>query len=197
MGKTPECLFLGLFVWKHPHARGEDSVCLRSGFFAAETPPRTWGRRIECSGPDGEPRNTPTHVGKTSDGAADVCPLQKHPHARGEDLRYAASMEVFLETPPRTWGRLMCVQEVRFYTRNTPTHVGKTNAENHGQLRKEKHPHARGEDQKLARNLLKSGETPPRTWGRHDFGLAFADQDRNTPTHVGKTKVCNRTPEET
>ena len=30
--------------WKHPHARGEDSLYTSSGEGSLETPPRTWGR---------------------------------------------------------------------------------------------------------------------------------------------------------
>ena len=93
------------------------------------------------------------------------------------------------ETPPRTWGRLVSFYPVLVSLGNTPTHVGKTGRERYTHTRARKHPHARGEDQKLARNLLKSEETPPRTWGRlllREGQLLFL---RNTPTHVGKTSL--------
>ena len=65
--------------------------------------------------------------------------------------------------------------------------MGKTQDKDKLLAKLEKHPHARGEDQNVARNLLKSEETPPRTWGRQYLIPNIKTDDRNTPTHVGKT----------
>ena len=71
---------------------------------------------------------------------------------------------------------------------NTPTHVGKTvwaSVDNHAI---QKHPHARGEDDRAVTPARKPGETPPRTWGRQANEFSAAAMARNTPTHVGKTQ---------
>ena len=71
---------------KPPHARGEDRLALPSVLWAAETPPRTWGRPIEAVVKGAVFGNTPTHVGKTNRKSETTRRLQKHPHARGEDF---------------------------------------------------------------------------------------------------------------
>ena len=91
---------------KHPHARGEDPEVLGKSLEGHETPPRTWGRHFADGMYQGVGGNTPTHVGKTPQGAALLVVVEKHPHARGED-QGAGTMRVSdIETPPRTWGRL-------------------------------------------------------------------------------------------
>ena len=52
---------------KHPHARGEDYVSKVLPRAPPETPPRTWGRRGSAFPAGMVWRNTPTHVGKTTD----------------------------------------------------------------------------------------------------------------------------------
>ena len=51
---------------KHPHARGEDILCVHSSHNDKETPPRTWGRHSNSITNEFISRNTPTHVGKTA-----------------------------------------------------------------------------------------------------------------------------------
>ena len=75
--------------------------------------------------------------------------------------------------------------------RNTPTHVGKTCAREVQNSIREKHPHARGEDDAPVFADLIQVETPPRTWGRQLEKLQTSYQTRNTPTHVGKTRTKN------
>ena len=113
--------------------------------------------------------------------------IEKHPHARGEDLLPYMGLEREAETPPRTWGRLELDALDELVVGNTPTHVGKTSEGNRTAIRSGKHPHARGEDilgHDADPVLL---ETPPRTWGRPDRLNWLIDEGRNTPTHVGKT----------
>ena len=50
----------------------------------------------------------------------------KHPHGRGEDLKWSAEKLPALETPPRAWGRLAGIDEAFAQGGNTPTGVGKT-----------------------------------------------------------------------
>ena len=145
-GRPASPVVTGVPNRKHPHARGEDLPKMAAAMREKETPPRTWGRRCfrkpEYLG-DG---HTPTHVGKT-DGlylACDDC--EKHPHARGEDRIPRPEAVYNMETPPRTWGRLLQPRSAGLDTRNTPTHVGKTTGQQVSGMGEKKHPHARGED---------------------------------------------------
>ena len=158
--RRPSCL------WKHPHARGED---WRSGGGAParkETPPRTWGRLFASYLLFCRPRNTPTHVGKTTLNNGANNNLEKHPHARGEDRHRECQAGTGLETPPRTWGRQLTEDTHLALSGNTPTHVGKTALLSVLWVPRGKHPHARGEDELLKLCALGAAETPPRTWGR-------------------------------
>ncbi|SMG63238.1 conserved hypothetical protein [methanotrophic bacterial endosymbiont of Bathymodiolus sp.] len=51
----------------------------------------------------------------------------------------------------------------------------------------QKHPHGRGEDQKIYTIEQIKRETPPRAWGRPDIDENIIALTRNTPTGVGKT----------
>ena len=86
VGKTGHSVAARNSMPKHPHARGEDDSPVDIGRVPLETPPRTWGRQERVNIRPSSLRNTPTHVGKTGTGGAALLPLQKHPHARGEDL---------------------------------------------------------------------------------------------------------------
>ena len=186
MGKTDEAPPPPPPERKHPHARGEDRLMILFLIERMETPPRTWGRQLTTLGGSTLCRNTPTHVGKTSDRRALPLPAQKHPHARGEDIKRYLTPTVIAETPPRTWGRralleglghgeetpprtwgrLMIPAGEGGRLRNTPTHVGKTRRRHAASLKLWKHPHARGEDSTLSPTSRPKIETPPRTWGR-------------------------------
>ena len=86
MGKTIiESSDAGLHP-KHPHARGEDYDKATIAKMAGETPPRTWGRPLPFQPPIQVVGNTPTHVGKTGPNQTGWVDIEKHPHARGEDL---------------------------------------------------------------------------------------------------------------
>ena len=131
---------------KHPHARGEDFGPPGIAPEQCETPPRTWGRQAQGVQQHAAGGNTPTHVGKTAARRARAPGLEKHPHARGEDPEVWRSGMGWWETPPRTWGRLLLPVESFTSLRNTPTHVGKTLRWDISGRRRQKHPHARGED---------------------------------------------------
>ena len=174
-----------------------------------ETPPRTWGRRLQPVKRRITLRNTPTHVGKTNR-QNPWCRLhRKHPHARGEDEGVDFDLELTGETPPRTWGRLMRPPCAIVDSRNTPTHVGKTLRLLRGDKGSRKHPHARGEDWRGAGGVVRMpGNTPThvgktgkdrenaRTHRKHPHArgedrsssIWSAVHCRNTPTHVGKTR---------
>ena len=114
---------------------------------------------------------------------------EKHPHARGEDPSRMATRGMMVETPPRTWGRRSEAISAFNSLRNTPTHVGKTSRPSHSPSRRQKHPHARGEDPMKRVPGQWDVETPPRTWGRPSILTQRPRQTGNTPTHVGKTYV--------
>ena len=131
---------------KHPHARGEDTKFIAKFHDKEETPPRTWGRPLSAHKAGTAYGNTPTHVGKTHPLAYPCGPREKHPHARGEDRGIHKVFAVFIETPPRTWGRRIGKTSQLRCLRNTPTHVGKTPTGGIPACGGRKHPHARGED---------------------------------------------------
>ena len=158
---------------KHPHARGEDGQGMGAADTALETPPRAWGRRIGEPCDSLENGNTPTRVGKTLSLRQKSQATKKHPHARGEDWKTCTISSINKETPPRAWGRHAQDAISTLACRNTPTRVGKTNADVVRHHPSGKHPHARGEDflgQRRRRNKL---ETPPRAWGRLDHPDPF------------------------
>jgi len=86
-----------------------------------------------------------------------------------------------------TWGRHHVLDNARLTLGNTPTHVGKTAWRWHLDGVREKHPHARGEDDSSVSGAFGRRETPPRTWGRPNKHSRRIPCRRNTPTHVGKT----------
>ena len=187
VGKTRAHGFRHFHEGKHPHARGEDILEIKSASATRETPPRTWGRLPDVPVVSDVPGNTPTHVGKTCARRQPEALLWKHPHARGEDDLGMADSTAIWETPPRTWGRQPTVTMHATMDGNTPTHVGKTHSLSRAGGPCRKHPHARGEDGRKAACMDYGEETPPRTWGRLGEALRRVRLERNTPTHVGKT----------
>ena len=153
-----------------------------------ETPPRAWGRPPRLALAASEVGNTPTSVGKTSEGLSSFMTEWKHPHERGEDAGQRATNITISETPPRAWGRqsVPCTDGKLFG--NTPTSVGKTPCIEVPQGPAQKHPHERGEDSVLRPWMRRERETPPRAWGRRSRHKGRHDNVRNTPTSVGKTK---------
>ena len=113
--------------------------------------------------------------------------MWKHPHGRGEDLKSGTADAGEVETPPRTWGRPAPQAEWIHDFGNTPTDVGKTLFADVLAVNREKHPHGRGEDERIRQLKQDLKETPPRTWGRHLGATGRRRQDGNTPTDVGKT----------
>ena len=111
-----------------------------------ETPPRAWGRPADQDNPFAKYGNTPTCVGKTTTDTLSMDVLEKHPHVRGEDVYPDNVRNAALETPPRAWGRHASGLQKPAGVGNTPTCVGKTEADRGPNPQSEKHPHVRGED---------------------------------------------------
>ncbi len=167
--------------------RGEDLRRRPSWTFPAETPPRAWGRLTYTLQPLFGGGNTPTCVGKTNDGLEGLQLDQKHPHVRGEDLKMAEHTKREVETPPRAWGRRFGQLSAMHQSRNTPTCVGKTASRVNRNVPRWKHPHVRGEDTLSPLVSYWLAETPPRAWGRLTLQGSRTNEERNTPTCVGKT----------
>ena len=148
VGKTFQILKKKTRGKKHPHACGEDPVNKRQTGRMGETPPRVWGRLVVVVFANCLTRNTPTRVGKTLRLLLCVVQHQKHPHACGEDVALPLPHLVVSETPPRVWGRPEREEAIRTMPGNTPTRVGKTTGYRGSGDRREKHPHACGEDKK-------------------------------------------------
>ena len=173
---------------KHPHGRGEDLRRFTLSNSATETPPRAWGRLgLILSSNDGG-GNTPTGVGKTHHLQDPPCRTQKHPHGRGEDDNCRRWSGLYLETPPRAWGRLQDFSRQGNVVGNTPTGVGKTEFTVCARCHGRKHPHGRGEDENGQGTITGQQETPPRAWGRPFHLRRFRCELGNTPTGVGKTR---------
>ncbi len=174
-------------IGKHPHVRGEDSLCSSWLVADLETPPRTWGRHKGSVQRVAGVGNTPTYVGKTPQPSLLPLACRKHPHVRGEDHAHGCPPAALGETPPRTWGRRRVSTRLSLAFRNTPTYVGKTLYRARILASIWKHPHVRGEDDSGVRRRHLLVETPPRTWGRHFRIKPKPEWLRNTPTYVGKT----------
>ena len=131
--------------------------------------------------------NTPTGVGKTCGRGANSGEIKKHPHGRGEDKASHVKPSESVETPPRAWGRQGLAIKATNFLRNTPTGVGKTYLTFAAKQLNQKHPHGRGEDDRISSPSRTMMETPPRAWGRPDSRLLITSSLGNTPTGVGKT----------
>ena len=95
-----------------------------------------------------------------------------HPHTRGEDFTTQILQMSNNGSPPRTWGRRICLYFVII------VHAV--------------HPHARGEDYGRRHLLLCECGSPPRTWGRLSPKPHLHSHSWFTPTHVGKTKTTGQ-----
>ena len=147
--------------------RGEDVGERKCLLFCAETPPHAWGRhggKVFLPLGNG---NTPTCVGKTSQGYEVGTWRQKHPHMRGEDIPRQKASTFFGETPPHAWGRPGRNPKHAIGVGNTPPCVGKTSL--------------------IAMRRKGMAETPPHAWGRLRQSGGDTRKSRNTPTCVGKT----------
>ena len=70
--------------------------------------------------------------------------------------------------------------------------MGKTSRHQIGTNYTKKHPHSRGEDTIRSPPTDRVPETPPLTWGRPKQNEIQNCEKRNTPTHVGKTKMGSK-----
>ena len=72
-------------ITEHPHACGENKTESASASVIDGTSPRMWGERGYALQRDLQPRNIPTHVGRTPQSAGGQAGVAEHPHACGEN----------------------------------------------------------------------------------------------------------------
>ncbi len=173
---------------KHLHGRGEDRESFYRWRRLYETPPRTWRRRPGIGETTASLRNTSTDVEKTRASPSPKSPVPKHLHGRGEDQVFLLPCLLLLETPPRTWRRLVGYLVRLDVVRNTSTDVEKTCCSGEQTAHQRKHLHGRGEDCRRRRLAFVPSETPPRTWRRLVSYGRKRTGDGNTSTDVEKTK---------
>ena len=92
-----------------------------------------------------------------------------------------------LETPPRTWRGRKQRKKTHEETRNTSTHVERTQCDSNPFESGWKHLHARGEDLAFTGRTNGKPETPPRTWRGPILLCRAPDLSGNTSTHVERT----------
>ena len=153
--------------WKHLHGRGEDWRTIIIGWLFS--------------------RNTSTDVEKTVTHNTSTTTHWKHLHGRGEDRNTPLMMVRHLETPPRTWRRLLLSLSLFLVLGNTSTDVEKTNRKTRTIRMLKKHLHGRGEDCRKLKDDRFAVETPPRTWRRLKMNAERHIPSRNTSTDVEKT----------
>ena len=100
---------------------------------------------------------------------------------------HEAFLSYRVETPPRTWRRLLRYLRPRVGRRNTSTDVEKTARNRLAPSRLRKHLHGRGEDKRRVAGAARRVETPPRTWRRLGLGTGCDHVCGNTSTDVEKT----------
>ena len=151
------------------------------------SPPRVWGRPINDDLLKALNRFTPTRVGKTKSQTHFPALSPVHPHACGEDITLAGPEAFSDGSPPRVWGRRVCLLASAREHRFTPTHVGKTALPTSSFFFCSVHPHACGEDLLLNAPVITGNGSPPRVWGRRTTSAWPLSAARFTPTRVGKT----------
>src|SRR6266511_398571 len=170
----------------HPHVRGDDFSGSWSLLASCGSPPRAWGRLLRLLVGLFLPRFTPTCVGTTIRSQPAPITRSVHPHVRGDDVKLRLGRGPLGGSPPRAWGRLLCVSCLQGQHRFTPTCVGTTDAERE-MLRWAVHPHVRGDDLHLGVLGQRNLGSPPRAWGRRLASVAWSHTSRFTPTCVATT----------
>ena len=152
----------------HPHARGDNHVVRASHHRGDGSPPRAWGQlRWRCHSSQAS-RFTPTRVGTTS-GVPLPCPSPAvHPHARGDNANVTTRVRLTNGSPPRAWGQRRCRRHSAASRRFTPTRVGTTGGTQTNWDGCSVHPHARGDNQRIAAFCSIRAGSPPRAWGQQE-----------------------------
>ena len=171
----------------HPHRCGENCWLLKQGLITGGSPPQVWGKlalAIKCLP---HIRFTPTGVGKTVVKYNPRSNPMVHPHRCGENSQRVVSGCPSNGSPPQVWGKLSPSAAGGPSSRFTPTGVGKTWMHVIPADSVPVHPHRCGENTsaRLCKNCAIG--SPPQVWGKRAFQALVLEQQRFTPTGVGKT----------
>ena len=89
---------------------------------------------------------TPTCVGKIDPGTCSISIEEDHPHLRGENIEATTLQLGQLGSPPLAWGKSFSIKDRGLNRRITPTCVGKIHDASQLCLKRQDHPHLRGEN---------------------------------------------------
>ena len=129
----------------HPHAGGENGICLKYRIAANGPSPRGWGELEHNLAEFNERRTIPTRVGRTLCDRLGTYGVSDHPHAGGENKL------TLLTHSTTSW--------------TIPTRVGRTASSNRIGVSTPDHPHACGEICSVFIGSLILIGPSPRGWG--------------------------------
>ena len=115
-----------------------------------------------------------------------------HPHACGDNEYLPTRRVTVLGSPPRVWGQPTNSLCVVVFPRFTPTRVGTTIDACRKILTIAVHPHACGDNMRMACCMRRNFGSPPRVWGQPDLAHPWNLNIRFTPTRVGTTRRAPR-----
>src|SRR5271165_2539423 len=132
-------------------------------------------------------RTIPTRVGRTWRVARKLGTTTDHPHACGENVLATMWRNTSSGPSPRVWGEPTEHRFHRLIVRTIPTRVGRTSRTSAVRSSIADHPHACGENARLA-ELAPGGLGPsPRVWGERAQMARRQSGYRTIPTRVGRT----------
>ena len=146
VGKTQGYLGKDRPATDHPHASGENAIRFALSEVVCGPSPREWGKLRFPRTVFTSKRTIPTRVGKTYTSASTSTPITDHPHASGENYRFANVSALANGPSPREWGKLRRPGRHRTGLRTIPTRVGKTVDATALCAVNSDHPHASGEN---------------------------------------------------
>ena len=161
-GKTTTPFPRSRSCWAHPRSRGENFGDFGCGTAFSGSSPLMRGKRNGAAAAVGTAGLIPAHAGKTTAASSGRHRSRAHPRSRGENSRSSRTFVSWLDSSPLTRGKpcgegTPCVPEGFI-----PTHAGKTTNRGARATGTRAHPHSRGENRFLARELLgQSGSSPP------------------------------------
>ena len=169
----------------HPHARGDNEETCGQGRRHDGSPPRAWGQCNDDPRYPGGQRFTPTRVGTMSKGKPPYFQYSVHPHARGDNLIASTRGRWIIGSPPRAWGQCAYSGYEVPHHRFTPKRVGTMGGPSRICSGAPVHPHARGDNSRMARAQDATSGSPPRAWGQCLLAALWTALHRFTPTRVG------------
>ena len=137
----------------HPHGRGDNWSGSRSRRRRRGSPPRAWGQFTRHPYRARAARFTPTGVGTIASDIVSQRHKAVHPHGRGDNQSSARARSSIYGSPPRAWGQCFVWRRCVLIARFTPTGVGTMSRTNTPTTRLTVHPHGRGDNARIARNI--------------------------------------------